>query len=129
MSQANVEIVRRALEGFVAGEILWETLDQEVEVHDHDILDAGQYRGHSGFARWLEDWGAGLPVISLELQEFIDAGEAVVAVFLLKARARGSSVDVERQDGIVYRLRDGKITRLDYYNSRHQALEAVRLVE
>ena len=129
MSQANVEIVRRALEGFVAGEILWETLDQEVEVHDHDILDAGQYRGHSGIARWLEDWGAGLPVISLELQEFIDAGEAVVAVFLLKARARGSSVDVERQDGIVYRLRDGKITRLDYYNSRHQALEAVRLVE
>jgi ketosteroid isomerase-like protein len=129
MSQENVEIVRRALEGFVAGEIRWETMDEEVEIHDHDILDAGEYRGHSGFTRWLEDWSTGLPVVSLELQEFIDAGDAVVAVFLLKAKARGSSVDVERQDGIVYRLRNGKVIRLDYYNSRHQALKAVGLAE
>ena len=45
-----------------------------VEIHDHDILDAGEYRGHSGFTRWVEDWGTGLPIVSLELQEFIDAG-------------------------------------------------------
>ena len=129
MSQENVEIVRHALESFVAGEIIWETMDEEIEVHDHDILDAGQYRGHSGFTRWVEDWGAGLPVISIELQEFIDAGDAVVAVFLLKAKPRGGSVDVERQDGIVYRLRDGKIRTLDYYNSKQQALEPVGLGE
>jgi ketosteroid isomerase-like protein len=129
MSQENVEIVRQALESFVAGKIIWETMDEEIEVHDHDILDAGQYRGHPGFTRWVEDWGAGLPVISLELQEFIDAGDAVVAVFLLKAKARGSSVDVERQDGIVYRLRNRKIIRLDYYNSKRQALDAVGLAE
>jgi ketosteroid isomerase-like protein len=129
MSQENVEIVRRALEGFVAGEIPWETMDEEVEIHDHDILDAGEYRGHSDFTRWVEDWGTGLPVVSLELQEFIDAGDAVVAVFLLKARPRGSSVDVERQDGIVYRLRDGRIIRFDYCNSRRQAVEAAGLAE
>jgi ketosteroid isomerase-like protein len=129
MSQENVEIVRRALEGFVAGEILWETMDEEVEIHDHDILDAGEYRGHSGFTRWVEDWGTGLPIVSLELQEFIDAGDAVVAVFLLKAKPRGSSVDVERRDGIVYRLRDAKIIRLDYYNSRRQAVEAAGLAQ
>jgi ketosteroid isomerase-like protein len=117
------------LEAFVAGELLWDTIDKDVEIHDHDILDAGEYRGHSGFTRWVEDWGAGLPVISLDLQEFIDAGDAVVAVFLLKARARGSSVDVERQDGVVYRCRDGKIVRLDYFNSRQQALQAVGLRE
>jgi ketosteroid isomerase-like protein len=124
-----VDLVRRSLEAFVAGELLWDTIDKDVEIHDHDILDAGEYRGHSGFTRWVEDWGAGLPVISLDLQEFIDAGDAVVAVFLLKARARGSSVDVERQDGVVYRCRDGKIVRLDYFNSRQQALQAVGLRE
>jgi ketosteroid isomerase-like protein len=102
MSEKDVDLVRRALEGFVAGEILWDTIAEDVEVHDHDILDAGEYRGHSGFIRWMEDWTAGLPVISLELEEFVDAGDAVVAVFLLKARPRGSSVDVERRDGIVY---------------------------
>jgi ketosteroid isomerase-like protein len=129
MSQESVELVRRSLEAFVAGEVRWDLLDEEVEIHDHDILDAGEYRGHSGFTRWVEDWGAGLPVISLDLEEFIDAGDAVVAVFLLKARARGSSVDVERRDGVVYRCRDGKIVRLDYFNSRQQALKAVGLAE
>jgi ketosteroid isomerase-like protein len=129
MSQEDVELVRRGFEGFVAGEILWDTLDEEIEVHDHDILDAGEYRGHSGFTLWLEDWGAGLPVISLELQELIDAGDTVVALFLLKARGRGSSVDVEREDGIVYKVRNGRIVRLDYYNSKRQALEAAGLSE
>jgi ketosteroid isomerase-like protein len=125
VSQENVDLVRRALEGFIAGEVLWDTIDAEVEVHDHDILDAGEYRGHAGFSRWVEDWSTGLPVISIDLEELIDAGDKVVAVFVLKARPRDSTVDVERRDGIVYRCRSGRITRLDYYNSRDQALEAV----
>ena len=32
---------------------------------------------------------------------------------------------VERQDAIVYEIRDGKILRLDYYNNRQQALASV----
>ena len=128
MSQENVEIVRESLERFVATcEPAWDVLHEEVEVHDHDILDAGGYRGHSGFGRWLEDWGAGLPVYSFEPQEFIDAGDLVVAVILMKARGRGSSVDVERQDAMVCAVRDDTIWRVDYYNSRQQALEAVGL--
>jgi len=79
--------------------------------------------------RWVEDWETGLPVLSFELQEFIDAGDAVVAVILLKARGRDSTIDVERQDAIVYRFRNGRVIRFDYYNSRQQGLEAVGLAE
>jgi len=129
MSQESVALVRRLLECFVAGEVLWEALDEDVEVHDHDIPDAGEYRGHSGVLRWVEDWETGLPVLSFELQEFIDAGDAVVAVILLKARGRDSTIDVERQDAIVYRFRNGRVIRFDYYNSRQQGLEAVGLAE
>jgi ketosteroid isomerase-like protein len=125
MTQENVVLVRRLLECFIAGEVLWDALDEAVEIHDHDILDAGEYRGHAGVMRWVEDWGAGLPVVSFDLQELIDAGDVVVAVILLKARGRDSSVDVERQDAIVYQLRNGRVTRFDYYNSRQQALDAV----
>ncbi|MEA2199477.1 MAG: hypothetical protein QOI89_73 [Solirubrobacteraceae bacterium] len=125
MTQENVTLVRRLLECFIAGEVLWDALDEAVEIHDHDILDAGEYRGHAGVMRWVEDWGAGLPVVSFDLQELIDAGDVVVAVILLKARGRDSSVDVERQDAIVYQFRHGKVARFDYYNSRQQALEAV----
>jgi len=48
-------------------------------------------------------------------------------VILLKAKGRGSSIDVERQDAMVCKLRDGKIARIDYYNNRAQALKAVGL--
>jgi ketosteroid isomerase-like protein len=36
----------------------------------------------------------------------------------------GSGVELDRQDALVYRFRDEKIVRTDYYNSKVQALEA-----
>jgi ketosteroid isomerase-like protein len=129
MSEENVEVVRGLLERFAAGEIVWDALDEDVEIHDHDILDAGKYRGREGVLRWIEDWSSGLPAADWELQEILDAGETVVAVILLKARGRGSSVEVERQDAIVYRVRRGKVIRFDYYNSRQQGLQAAGLAE
>jgi ketosteroid isomerase-like protein len=127
MSEENVEVVRGLLERFAVGEVAWEALDEEVAIHDHDIPDAGEYRGHAGVLRWIEDWSSGLPAVNWDLQEMLDAGDVVVAVILLRAKGRGSSVEVERQDAIVYRLRRGKIVRFDYYNSRQQALEAAGL--
>ena len=58
MSQENVELARRGVEHFMAtGEQLWEQAHEDFEIHDHDILDAREYRGRTGYARWLEDWG------------------------------------------------------------------------
>ena len=67
-----------------------------------------------------EDWGWG-PV------EFIEAGERVVAVLRVHAKGRRSGVEVERLNGAVWTLRDGKCVRLDYYDSRDQALQAAGL--
>jgi ketosteroid isomerase-like protein len=47
----------------------------------------------------------------------------------MHATGRGSGVELERRDAIVYTFRAGKIVRLDYYNKREQALEAVGLSE
>ena len=59
MSNRNVELVREGLGTFVAtGEVLWNLLDEGVQIHDHDTPDQGDYGGHAGFGRWLEDWGA-----------------------------------------------------------------------
>jgi len=130
MSQANVEIVRRGFEHFVAtGEPLWETLDEEIVVRDHDIPDAGDYLGYAGLARWGEDWDAAWEDWRWEPEEFIDVGDRVVGVLRVYAKGRGSGVDVERVDGAVWTLRHGKCIRLDYYGSKDQALKAVGLAE
>ena len=130
MSQENVEIVQQS---FVVwgetGEPDWSTMHEEVEVHDHDIMDAGEYRGRSGVERWLEDWSSAWLEFSMDPEEFIDAGERVVFLFRMTATGRGSGVRVERQDAMVFEVRDGMVVRLDYYNNRQQALEAVGLAE
>ena len=132
MSQANVEMVRRGFEHFVAtGEPAWETLHEQVEVYDHDIMDGREYRGHADVARWLfEDWANAWSEYRAEPEEFIDAGDdRVIAVFRIDATGRASGVRLERQDAMVYVVRELKVVRVDYYNSKQQALEAVGLRE
>jgi ketosteroid isomerase-like protein len=122
----SVAVVQQLLEHFMAtGEPDWDTLHEEVEVYDHDTPDQrGEYHGHTGVARWLEEWGAAWADYSIELEELLDVDGRVVAVFNMNATGRGSGVTLERQDGMACELRDGKIARLDYYNSREQAVQA-----
>ena len=128
MSQQNVDLVRRGLEHFVAtGEPAWDTLHEHVEVRDHDIMDGREYHGHADVRRWLfEDWASAWSEYSAEPEEYIDVDdEHVIAVFRIKATGRASGIAIERQDAMVYALRDQQVTRMDYYNSKQQALEAV----
>jgi ketosteroid isomerase-like protein len=128
MSQENVELVQRVVAYFTAtGEPLWEMFDEEVQVYDHDTPDQGEYRGHAGAGRWLDDWGAAWAEWSIEPEEFIDAGSSVVVVIRMNAKGRGSGLELKRKDALIYKIRDGKIVRCDYYNNRKQALEAVGL--
>jgi ketosteroid isomerase-like protein len=128
MSQENVQRVQAALEHFAtSGEPPWDPLHEQIEVRDHDIVDAGDYRGHEGFGRWLEDWAAAWSDYRMEPEDFLDAGERVVAFILQKTTGQGSGVALERHDVMVFEVRDAKIVRLDYYNNRAQALKEMRL--
>ena len=132
MSLENVELVRDGFEHFVAtGEPAWNTLHEHVEVRDHDIMDGREYRGHADVRRWLfEDWASAWSDYSAEPEEFIDVDdERVITVSRVKATGRSSGVEIERQDAMVFLVRDRQIVRLDYYNSKQQALQAVGLAE
>jgi ketosteroid isomerase-like protein len=128
MSQENVEVVQEAYAEFaVTGEPRWSCLHEDIEAYDHDVMDAGEYRGHAGFRRWIEDWSSAWAEFAIEPEEYLDVGDRVVMAFCMRATGRTSGVAVERHDAMVYEVRDGKIVRVDYYNSREQALEAVGL--
>ncbi len=129
MSRENVEFVREIWAHLAEeGTPPWSTLAEDVEVHDHDLLDVDVYRGRDGFARWIENWESVWEDSSLEPAEFVDAGDRVVVVLELRATARGG-LSLERRDALVYTLRNREITRLDYYNNAREALEAVGLRE
>jgi hypothetical protein len=105
------------------GELPWEGFDRDFEIHDHDIPDAGVYRGRDGFARWAGDWAAAWQSFEMVPAEYVDAGDRVVALFTVIARGRGSGIEVNRRDAIVYTFAGNRVTRLDYFNDPEQALQ------
>jgi ketosteroid isomerase-like protein len=131
VSQENVDLVERSLVHWLAtGEPSWELVDESMEAYDHDIMDAGEYRGREGVERWLSDWESAWSNFRMEVQELIDAGEDLVVAFVhMRARGRESGVEVSRDDAILYRVCAGKIMRMDYFNNRAQALAAAGLAE
>jgi ketosteroid isomerase-like protein len=122
MLQENISLVKRFLEQYPE-EVPWDMVGESAEVDDHDAPDQGVYRGHPGVARWLQDWGVAWSEWSSEPEQFIDAGDSVVVVVRVNAKRGGSDLELDRQDAQVYRFRDNKILRRDYYSSKAQALE------
>jgi hypothetical protein len=104
-------------------------LDPEVEWRlAADQPDADQiYRGHEGvkrlFDRWLEAWDEW----ALEPEEFIDAGDAWVVPDRIHGRGRTSGVTVDVPYAHVFKLRGGKIVKVQDYSTKEQALQAVGL--
>jgi ketosteroid isomerase-like protein len=128
MSEQDIEVVRVALgEFFATGEPVWELIDENVEIHDHDIMDGSDYRGHDGFRRWLADWADAWSSFSADVEEYIDGGGCVVVVLRMRATGAASGIEIDRQDASVNVVRDGRIVGIDYFNSRAQALEAAGL--
>jgi ketosteroid isomerase-like protein len=63
------------------------------------------------------------------VEEIIDAGDQVVVVAHHQGRGRASGVDVDTRFYEVYTLREGKVSRVDEYTDRTEALEAAGLSE
>jgi ketosteroid isomerase-like protein len=128
VSQENVERVRAGLEHFQrTGEPDWAMVSEDVEIHDHDLLDAPAFSGFDGYSEWIGNWASVFSEFSIEDEEFIDAGDTVVVVFRMRAMGSGSGLSIEREDAMVLQMRDMKLRRIDYYNNRAQALESVGL--
>jgi ketosteroid isomerase-like protein len=131
MSQENVEMVRAAHAHFArTGQPMWDTLDPEVVVFDHDIPDArNPYHGFQGMAEWLSDFAEGWDSYAMELERVVGTGDRLVSLFRIRATGAGSGIEVERDDAIVWELREGKLVRLDYFNDQGRALDAAGLSE
>ena len=131
MSEENVELVRERFAAALVGD--WETalaaLDPGVEIHDFDIPDAGGvYHGHDGYREWVKHWTEGWESTRMEDPEIrAVADDCVIALFRMFAKGAHSGLELERDDAVVYRIRGGRIVRIEYFNDQARALEAAGL--
>lgn len=130
MSRDDVELVRRSVETFIAGNVegaIEEFFDPEGEfISRFGALDGRSYKGPDGARQYFADIADAWETYERELVEVVDAGEAVVAVLNIRAVARASRVPVERRIGLAYWVRGERIVRMVSYPSVNEALEAVR---
>jgi ketosteroid isomerase-like protein len=130
MSQENVELVRRA---YVAVNERDHATLEEIIAHDVELRATGRLpdtgtviRGRAAVKDWWGELVAALDM-RVEVDEYIDAGDAVVAVIRQTARGIASGVETTNRIVAVYRIRDGKLTRIDAYRNKRETLEAAGL--
>jgi ketosteroid isomerase-like protein len=132
MSQENVELLRAALEEFLAGERDFggQLLDPEVEwdASELPILDiGGLYRGPPAVRQFWREWLSAWETVQFEY-ELVDAGDHVVALIDQWMRGRSTGIDVPLgKYAQVYTFRDGLVVRWKAYMSQSEALVAVGL--
>ena len=99
VSQENVEIVRRALDAYTAGDIegMSSFLDPDGELHSAIISGAEgkAYRGHAGIRSWVAETKASFEALSMELTEFRDLDDRVLAFGRVHAKGRESGVELD----------------------------------
>jgi ketosteroid isomerase-like protein len=133
MSEENVEVVRDSVAAINEGDYgrAMGHLADDVVLENPAGVFAGTFRGREAVGEWFGDWFRTFDWnVHIDIREIAEIGDdCVLLVHDLRGRGRGSGVDVEQTFAYLYRLREGKIARMDGYLSREEALEAAGLSE
>jgi ketosteroid isomerase-like protein len=134
MSQNAVEVVReqfaatnerdfeRAM-GFYA--------DDVVLVVNEGFLNTGTFSGKERVGEWFGDWFRAFgPDYRFEITEAEALGAELAYLFAVYGGSgRASGVEVSGRSAYLYRVEDGKITRVQLFPTREEAMEAASLPE
>jgi ketosteroid isomerase-like protein len=100
----------------------------EVDATDR-VLNPDRYLGVEGFRRlareMFEIWDSWL----IEPQEFVERGDRVFVEHRIRARGKGSGLELEQTYWSVWTVRAGRALRLALYVDRGRALAAAGLPE
>ena len=136
MSQANVDVVRRIYDAAARrdDETPFELYAEDIVC---DLSHASRvalamkpvYHGHEGVRQYWRETTSAFGEIDFEVEELIDAGDQVLAVIREREVGRASGAPVEATHLALYTLSGGKVTQLQVFDDRQQAIEAARLAE
>jgi ketosteroid isomerase-like protein len=132
MSEENVELARRMIEWSNARdtEAAQAALTDDVElVPLRAAIEDTVYRGPEAFAAFGADTEESWEELRFDAEALRDAGERVVAIGQLSARARVTGADVRGRIAMLFEFRGDKISKVRTYTDVEEALEAAGLAE
>jgi ketosteroid isomerase-like protein len=127
MSQ-NVDVIRRAYEAgdretfldIFAEDVVW-------DVSRSPYPDGGIYLGPEGVREWFRDVADAFENMANEVEEITDLGhDRVLVVTRARGRGRFSKIGVDYRFAPLFTFRNGKVVRMDRYNSRSESTRSLR---
>lgn len=126
MSAEGVQVLREAYAGIARGDVaaVMAGLDENIEWNVPESLPfEGPRRGHAAVGALFGELMQQVPDFHLELLEFIDGGDTVVA--LVRSSGTGPAGGFDYANVHVWRMRDGKAVSFSEFPDTAQVLRAL----
>lgn len=124
-NQADIEGMRRAYEGLSRGDLegALELIDPDVEVRDRpEMPDPQTYHGYEGVRSAVQSTFDTFDLVDFEPERFVEVGDRIVVVILLRGTGKESGVPVEDRIAHLWTMRDGKAWRMQVYSDPDEAI-------
>jgi ketosteroid isomerase-like protein len=145
MSRENTELVRRLYaeqgpfalplspeeEGVLLTRLFGEFYDEQLEVRMPADYPEGEqvHVGRRGMGDLIASLRDSWTEFRFEPERFIDAGDRVMVFIRVVAQGGSSGLATERETAHVWAVQGGRLSSIQIYRDRGQALEAVGLCE
>jgi ketosteroid isomerase-like protein len=127
MSQESVDVVRRMYDAFQSGDAegAVDHFAPDVTVDATTRPDGEVGKGRESLWKIITSWVTAFEEWSEEIEEIRDLGDHVLVAATQRGRGKGSGVETELRYALLYRVEDGKISGMTFYDDVAGALEAV----
>jgi ketosteroid isomerase-like protein len=105
-----------------------ELLTDDAEwVNPEDAVEPGTRHGADAFNRAIANVFATWDDVRFDIERTIDDGDQIVALGVLCGRVRAAHMEIDSPHGQIWTFRDGKVARMQWFNTHREALEAAGL--
>lgn len=131
MGRSNVDALREIYEHWGRGDWAYRPTIYADDFEwgwSQDFPDiAGVYHDPETPSERLQTWLGPWDHWSCEVEEYVEHGDAVVALARYRGRGKGSGVEVDVEGAHVWQMRDGMAVRLEIFADRRSGLASVGL--
>jgi ketosteroid isomerase-like protein len=112
---------RRVDPELLAGDVEW--------VNPPEAVEPGTRQGADSFNKAIANVFAAWDDVRFDTERVIDNGDEVVALGQLHGRVHGPGMEVDSPHGQIWTFRDGRVTRMEWFTTHRETMEAAGLGE
>ena len=109
------------------GEVLVGAVTDDFECVMITPFRSDAYRGAEGFSAAWRDWLQPYSSFTAQIEDIVERDDLVVFLARQRAVTRHDGVEIENPSASLWRFRDGKLARVEFYLDRAHGLRAAGL--